>query len=252
MSRLWKFVHNAIVHPLMEVLPEDLGDWLHNQTGEAAFGSTPPVTFTASVYARKDGKLLLVNHRLHGWVPAGGRLEDGETPVMAAVREVEEELGWVRGLDYEFGIGMDSTAPPGLIAYEEHDAGPKGRHLNFSFLIEAKTDEVHPCQDEFTEVGWFESMSAIPGPVPPNVRVILSKLFQHDTDLFRMNWGQLMSEVMKLRHAIRQHRDSSGHDLCWYVPELWGVLPEKVTPDPTVPPTSEFLSRCALYRESLK
>ena len=30
----------------------------------------------------------------------------------------------------------------------------------------------------------------------------------------------------KLRAGIRAHRDSTGHELCWHHPALWGLLPE--------------------------
>ena len=45
-----------------------------------------------------------------------------------------------------------------------------------------------------------------------------------DRDLERMSREQLVEEVKKLRRGIRQHRDSSGHELCWHHPTLWGLL----------------------------
>lgn len=72
-----------------------------------------------------------------------------------------------------------------------------------------------------------------------------------DQDLKSMTVEELRAEVKKLRAGIRQHRDATGHNLCWYVPELWDLLPEKVEPQPEVPPTNEFLHCCKLYRESL-
>jgi hypothetical protein len=36
-----------------------------------------------------------------------------------------------------------------------------------------------------------------------------------DTDLERMSREQLIEEVMKLRLGIREHRDSTRHELCW-------------------------------------
>jgi 8-oxo-dGTP diphosphatase len=54
-----------------------------------------------------------------------------------------------------------------------------------------------------------------------------------------------------LREGIRKHRDSSGHDLCWFHPELWNLLPEKKNPTPDVPPWDEFMKQCAVYRASL-
>ncbi|WP_405842580.1 NUDIX domain-containing protein [Streptomyces platensis] len=37
--------------------------------------------------------VLLVKHRVRGWVPPGGKVEPGETPRAAAARELEEETG---------------------------------------------------------------------------------------------------------------------------------------------------------------
>lgn len=72
-----------------------------------------------------------------------------------------------------------------------------------------------------------------------------------DDDLNTMSAGELIEEIKKLRAGIRQHRDSTGHNLCWYVPELWNLLPEKIEPDPKPPEPEEFLHHCKLYRKSL-
>ena len=72
-----------------------------------------------------------------------------------------------------------------------------------------------------------------------------------DSDLDAMSREELMSEVKKLRAGIRAHRDSSGHDLCWHHPQLWGLLPEKTDPQIAVPPWPKFLRGCVAYRESL-
>jgi hypothetical protein len=72
-----------------------------------------------------------------------------------------------------------------------------------------------------------------------------------DEDLDRMTKQQLIEEVKKLRAGIRQHRDSTGHDLCWHHPALWGLLPEKTDPVPSVLPWPEFMEGCIRYRDSL-
>lgn len=73
-----------------------------------------------------------------------------------------------------------------------------------------------------------------------------------DDDLNTMSREQLEAEVRRLRQGIRAHRDSSGHDLCWHHPQLWGLLPERIEPDIAVPPWPKFLRGCVKYRESLE
>jgi hypothetical protein len=72
-----------------------------------------------------------------------------------------------------------------------------------------------------------------------------------DEDLRDMTREQLIVEVQRLRNGIRRHRDTTSHELCWHHPELWGLLPEKSDPLPTVPVWPEFLRGCVRYRESL-
>ena len=72
-----------------------------------------------------------------------------------------------------------------------------------------------------------------------------------DEDLGTMTREQLIAEAKRLRAGIRKHRDSSGHELCWHHPALWGLLPERTDPVPTVPTWPEFLRGCLQYRQSL-
>ena len=72
-----------------------------------------------------------------------------------------------------------------------------------------------------------------------------------DADLESLSREELVQEVMKLREGIRQHRDSSGHELCWHHPQLWGLLPEKIEPRVAVPEWPQFMRGCLKYRESL-
>lgn len=48
-----------------------------------------------------------------------------------------------------------------------------------------------------------------------------------DEDLDRMSREELIAEARKLRQGIRAHRDSTGQELCWHHPALWGLLPER-------------------------
>ena len=72
-----------------------------------------------------------------------------------------------------------------------------------------------------------------------------------DEDLESMNHAQLVAEVKRLRTGIRDHRDTSAHELCWHHPDLWGLLPEKTDPIPTVPEWPQFIRGCVQYRQSL-
>ena len=72
-----------------------------------------------------------------------------------------------------------------------------------------------------------------------------------DEDLMTLDRIALVAEIERLRDGIREHRDSSGHELCWHHPKLWGLLPEKTDPLPSVPAWPQFLRGCLKYRESL-
>lgn len=72
-----------------------------------------------------------------------------------------------------------------------------------------------------------------------------------DEDLDQMTREELIAEARKLRRGIREHRDSTLHELCWHHPDLWGLLPERTDPQPTVPVWPEFMRGCIRYRQSL-
>lgn len=84
------------------------------------------------------------------------------------------------------------------------------------------------------------------GPLPPKLKGI-----RMDEDLDGMTSEQLLVEVKRLRAAIRAHRDSAGHDLCWHHPDLWALLPEQKGQEPWVPTWPKFMEGCIRYRASL-
>jgi hypothetical protein len=72
-----------------------------------------------------------------------------------------------------------------------------------------------------------------------------------DDDLENLDREALIAEVKKLRAGIREHRDATGHDLCWHHPDLWNLLPEKTEPAIAAPPWPKFMRGCIRYRQSL-
>ncbi len=72
-----------------------------------------------------------------------------------------------------------------------------------------------------------------------------------DEDIQQLTHEELVEEVKRLREGIRRHRDSSGHALCWYHPDLWGLLPEGYNPEVSVPEWPQFMEGCVRYRQSL-
>src|SRR4051812_40919963 len=96
--------------------------------------------FSIAVHPRYQGRVLVILHkRLGKWLPPGGELAEGETPLEAAKRELFEETG-------PQGTFPRTTliegVPLGLIGYEEHIAGSKGLHMNFVFVADVTTDKV--------------------------------------------------------------------------------------------------------------
>ena len=125
--------------------------------------------FSVAVSARQCDRVLVIHHRrLAAWLPLGGELEAGETPLEAAARELREESG----LEGRFARlrGACDGVPPGLIGYEEHPAGDKGLHMNFVYVAEVAPAAAVVPNHEFVDFRWVSRDEILALDSPRNVR----------------------------------------------------------------------------------
>ena len=131
--------------------------------------AAPRRAFSVAIYARRGAELLVILHRRLGtWLPVGGELEPGETPLEAAVRELREETGLAGR--FEVLAGAADGEPPGFLGYEEHQAGSKGLHMNFVFVADVPADAAVVPNAEFGEFRWVDAAALASLESPLNVR----------------------------------------------------------------------------------
>ena len=105
----------------------------------------------------------------HTWEVGGGRLEFGEDPKEAVLREIEEEYG-VRGV-------IEKELPP--VSLNREHQGTKTHWITFPFVVRVPRESVI-CGDPvfMSEIGWFR-LDALPSPLHSGMQIILDRYRDH-------------------------------------------------------------------------
>lgn len=141
---------------------------------------------TVTVYIVKENKVLMIKHQKYGkWTAPGGHMEEGETPLEAARREVMEEAG----LEIEFQSDenvwvteIDATSVPrpySVMLFNLPAMKGEPAHDHFDFIYLAKpVKQIRPPDDE---VRWFTSdeIAALKPneEIFPDTQIVVAKLF---------------------------------------------------------------------------
>ncbi len=118
----------------------------HNETGVATLSLT-----VAAFIFDAAGRLLLIreNYGRHRYGPPGGRVEAGESPQQAVLREVREETGLEVRVQRLIGLYYFADEP----------------WLAFAFRCAIERGEpAVPDTGEIAEVGWFD-LRDLPAPL---------------------------------------------------------------------------------------
>ena len=139
--------------------------------------ATPPTHLVAYAVAvdPEARAVLLVDHRLSGlWLPTGGHVDPGEHPMVAAARELFEELAIAP-------IPLGGVAAPLMLSVTT-TVGATAGHVDvclwYAFAV-ATTARLAPDPREFAGVRWWPFVDVAHGPSTrfgPEVPRFLAKL----------------------------------------------------------------------------
>lgn len=161
-----------------------------------AYGGKVDLTFDAAavrdanavlVFAFYRGHLLMTKHKLRGWEVPGGKVEQGEWPSQAALRETYEEAGAeIDGLEWiaQYIVTQANEEPL------------------FKSVYIARINRMHPLPDGFEteEIRLYDEP-----PLPPEV--------QHSREFSPIVQDQVYSRILEhLSHIQHPYMKKRGAD----------------------------------------
>ena len=103
----------------------------------------------SAIITSRLGVCLHFHKRIHKWLQPGGHIDLGETPILAAQREVFEETGLLPSFD------------PEIFNIDIHDTGYGHTHYDIQFFGYCENIFINPPEDESQKVAWFELPTAL-------------------------------------------------------------------------------------------
>lgn len=131
-------------------------------------GGTPSPHLVVYCCVVDGDHILLVHHRKAGlWLPPGGHVDPGETPIQAAQREITEELGTTLPLALPGPVMITRTTTVG--------APPQHEDVTLWFVFQGNRDDSYDWDPrEFHAVEWVKSDAC-----PRNCDPKLHRFFAH-------------------------------------------------------------------------
>jgi len=101
-------------------------------------------------YDKEKGMIYLGHHKkANDYIPPGGHIEPGETPLEAAIREAAEELGLTIS---------PSQLEPWNLSVKQINRPESGcvAHYDIWFLLHVKVQPINYLQSEYHNADWFK------------------------------------------------------------------------------------------------
>ncbi len=141
--------------------------------------------FTSTVFIFFKNKTLLHFHKkIQKWLPPGGHIEQNETPVEAAKREVLEETHIEVDLFSQENIWIDtpnakSIEKPFLCLLETIEQPVFHQHIDFIYLAKPRKDpSIYPAHSSFQWMSYEDICLIEEEKIFPDTKQIIEKFLE--------------------------------------------------------------------------